>query len=282
MFIGGVMDKLTIGQMAQKNHVSEQTLRYYDKIGLLKPVEIDEENGYRLYSIKQSARLDMIQYMKSLGMSLKDISNQLKNCDIKLIKNILEKKSEQLDSEIEALKFQKVALQRAIMNYERYESSPPDGTITLEFIDRRWIYSYNTDTNFYDFGIEVYEEQLRKLKEDMGVKGLRQQYFCNAGSTVSYENIINRNYISDDLFVFVDCEHVPGNLVTSIPPNLYLCIYCNRFEQEIPYANNLLDEARHLNYTITGDYICEVIIDLPDFIENERGMFFKLQIPVKL
>ena len=60
------MNKLTIGQMAQMNHVSEQTLRYYDKIGIFKPLEIDKQNGYRFYSIKQSARLDMIQYMKSL------------------------------------------------------------------------------------------------------------------------------------------------------------------------------------------------------------------------
>jgi len=276
------MNKLTIGQMAQMNRISEQTLRYYDKIGIFKPLEIDKENGYRLYSIKQSARLDMIQYMKSLGMSLKDISIQLDNCNIKLIKHVLEQKNLQFEKEIELLKFQKIALQRAIMNYERYESSPSDGTIVLEFIDNRWIYSYNTDTNFYDYGIEVYEEQLRKLKEDMDKKGLRNTYFCNAGSTVTYENIIKRNYVSNDLFVFVDNEHVSKELITAIPANTYLCIYCSKFELEIPYANKLLNEAELRNYTITGDYICEVIIDLPDFIENERGMFFKLQVPVKI
>lgn len=276
------MKKLTIGQMAQINGVSEQTLRYYDKIGLLKPVEVDKATGYRFYSIKQSARLDMIQYMQSLGMSLKDISVQLNNCDINLTKHVLVKKSEQIDKQIDSLKFQKIALQRAVENYERYESSPPDGTIVLEFIEKRWIYSYTTDTNFYNFGIEVYEEQLRKLKEDMDSKGLRSTYFCNAGSTVSQENIISRNYVSDKLFVFVDIENVPEKLVTAVPPNTYLCIYCNRFEMEIPYANKLLDEASLRNYTITGDYICEVIVDLPDFIENERGMFFKLQIPVKI
>jgi DNA-binding transcriptional MerR regulator len=275
------MNKLTIGQMARVNGVSEQTLRYYDKIGLLKPVEVDKSTGYRFYSIKQSARLDMIQYMQSLGMSLNDISNQLKNCDVKLIKHVLEQKKLQIDKQIESLQYQKIALQHAVENYERYDSSPPDGTIVLEFIDKRWIYSYKTDTNFYNFGIEVYEEQLRKLKEDMDSKGLHSTYFCNAGSTVSHENIINRNYVSDKLFVFVDIEHVPEKLVSAIPPNTYLSIYCNKFELEIPYANKLLDEADFRNYTITGDYICEVIVDLPDFIENERGMFFKLQIPVK-
>ena len=49
------MEGLTIGQMTKLNNITEQTLRLYDKIGLLKPHIINKENGYRYYSIKQSA-----------------------------------------------------------------------------------------------------------------------------------------------------------------------------------------------------------------------------------
>lgn len=83
------------------------------------------------------------------------------------------------------------------------------------------------------------------------------------------------------MFVFVD-ENVPENLISTIKAGTYLCIYCSRFEQEIPYANRLLDEISDRNYTIAGDYICEVITDLPDLMNGERGMFFKLQIPVRI
>lgn len=275
------MDRLTIGQMSKINNVSEQTLRYYDKIGILKPIEVDKITCYRYYSMKQCATLDMIQYLKSLGMTLKDIEVQLKTYDTKLIKRFLEEKSRNIDAEIEELVHQKNALQRAMRNYERYESSPPDGTIALEYIEKRWIYGCNTNTNFYDYGIEIYEEQLRKLKEDIERNGLPQTYFCNAGSTVAYEQIIKRNFISCDLFVFVD-ENEPEGLIRPIKGGTYLCIYCSRFEQEIPYANRLLDEISERNYTIDGDYICEIITDLPDLMEGERGMFFKLQIPVKI
>ncbi|MGI5998818.1 MAG: MerR family transcriptional regulator [Lutispora sp.] len=276
------MNKLTIGQMAQLNHVSEQTLRYYDKLGLLKPNEVDKETGYRYYSIKQSARLDMIQYMKSLGMSLKDIKEQLNNCDIGLIKSILEQKSKQIDEQIEALKFQKRAVERAIISYERYETSPPDGTIVLEFIGKRKVYSYETEINFYEYGLEAYEEILRNLKQDLKNKGLPQIYFCNAGNIVSQENIMERKFISSEIFVFVDREYVPAQLIKTIPANIYLCIYCNKFDKEISYAYRLLDEIEKCNYTIAGDYICEVIADLPDYDDNERGMFFRLQVPVKI
>ena len=38
---------LTIGQMAELNHVTTQTLRLYDREGLLKPEFQDKSNGYR-------------------------------------------------------------------------------------------------------------------------------------------------------------------------------------------------------------------------------------------
>lgn len=57
------LEKLTIGQMAELNHVSEQTLRLYDREGLMKPRYTDLATGYRYYHITQSARLDMIQPM---------------------------------------------------------------------------------------------------------------------------------------------------------------------------------------------------------------------------
>ena len=41
------LQHLSIGQMAKLNHVSEQTLRLYDKMDLLKPIKLNEETGYR-------------------------------------------------------------------------------------------------------------------------------------------------------------------------------------------------------------------------------------------
>ena len=67
------LQRLTIGQMAKLNQISQQTLRLYDREGLLTPMITDPHTGYRYYHIIQSARLDMIQYMKASGMTLKQI-----------------------------------------------------------------------------------------------------------------------------------------------------------------------------------------------------------------
>lgn len=276
------MDRLSIGQMAELNHISKQTLRYYDRIKLLEPYIVDEETGYRYYSIKQSARLDMIQYMKSLGMKLEDIKIQLDRNEPSLTKNILNKKITQINAQMRELKYQKRAVERTLRSYERYESSPTDGTIVLEFIEKRRIYCIDAGINFYDYEIDVYEKMLRKLKENLISDKLPQVYFCNAGTILRHNNLEQRNFYSSEVFVFVDKDYVPENLTVEIPSNTYLCIYCNKFEKEKEYINKLLDAISRNNYTIVGDYICEVLAELPLLEKNERGMFLRLQVPIKV
>ena len=71
------LHKLTIGQMAELNHVSEQALRLYDREKLLIPDYIDPYTGYRYYHIAQSAQLDLIQSLKAYGMTLRQIRSYL-------------------------------------------------------------------------------------------------------------------------------------------------------------------------------------------------------------
>lgn len=118
------MDPLPIGKMAALNHISVQTLRYYDKIDLLKPLSVNDETGYRYYDIKQSAILDMIQYMKSLGMSLEQIKEQFDKEDIKEIQQILRKQSKNIDEEISKLHHMKKGVEACIRNYNRYLQMP--------------------------------------------------------------------------------------------------------------------------------------------------------------
>lgn len=62
----------TTGKFAKKAGVTERTLRYYDKIGLLKPKKNDE-NSYRLYTDEDFVLLQKILVFKSLGFSLDEI-----------------------------------------------------------------------------------------------------------------------------------------------------------------------------------------------------------------
>ena len=147
---------MSIGKMADINHLSVATLRLYDKLGLIKPEYVDEETNYRFYDIRQNARLDMIAYMKDLGMSLAEIKDVLKKEDLNIIEDILIKKNEQIHKQIDELKRQHERVEQAIRNIERRRKSPTTGTLSLEYIDRRYIWGIDCDKNFYTDGIESY------------------------------------------------------------------------------------------------------------------------------
>ena len=262
-------DYLSIGEMAKMNHITVTTLRLYDELDLLKPVYVNPETNYRYYDIKQNARLDLIQYMKELQMNLKEIKELLDKEDINLIEAILIKKKQQLTMQIKDLQRTKDAISRTIYSLERYRKSPPSGTITLEYIDRRRIYAMHTDINFYEHDLNVYEHLLTQLKND----------YCNAGTFLNKDRFLKQEFVSDRIFVFVD-DHFPEKEIQIIENGMYACIYLDDFHQEIDYAKRLLNYCKMNHLKICGDYICEVLSELSIFDHHERSMFLRLQVPV--
>lgn len=71
------MNKLSIGKMAKMCNVSIQTLRYYDKVDLIKPIFRNESNNYRYYNISQVFRVNIIKYLQYSGLSIQDIKGVL-------------------------------------------------------------------------------------------------------------------------------------------------------------------------------------------------------------
>ncbi|MCM3675409.1 MerR family transcriptional regulator [Peribacillus simplex] len=69
--------------MAKLRSVTVDTLRHYDKIGLLKPYHIDPETGYRYYSISQYEVLGTIKELRRIGFSLGKIKQFLTNRNVK-------------------------------------------------------------------------------------------------------------------------------------------------------------------------------------------------------
>ena len=62
---------LTIGEVAQIKKISIKSLRYYERIGILIPAKINPENGYRYYSSEQMLTVDMIKFLASMDIPLK-------------------------------------------------------------------------------------------------------------------------------------------------------------------------------------------------------------------
>ena len=102
------MNYYKTGQFAKLANVSERTIRYYDKIGLLKPSFV-MENGYRQYSDLDLLKLQKILSLKHLGFSIEEIFPMvMDNTDLKesfdLQIDLIEDKISHLQSLKDALK----------------------------------------------------------------------------------------------------------------------------------------------------------------------------------
>jgi len=92
----------TVNKLSKVSGVSARTLRYYDEIGLLKPVRV-ASSGYRLYSKNELDTLQQILFYRELGFSLDKIKNILYAADFDREKAFehhlaeLRKKRERLD-----------------------------------------------------------------------------------------------------------------------------------------------------------------------------------------
>jgi DNA-binding transcriptional MerR regulator len=275
------MDKISIGRMAELCQTTVQTLRHYDRIGLLKPDYVDEMSGYRYYSIGQCARLDMIMYMKYLGISLDTIKDRLDSDNIGIVPGLLQQQADLIDSKLEQLQHMKQAVQLSIDNYNTVLNAPPNGRIEIQRLPERKMYVYNGKIDIYSHTLDVFEYMLRELRKQANVRHLPMTYFCNVGSLIRRSALLQHSFVSTELFVFVNNEFPDSEGIETIPEGDYACTYCSDFFSERDYADRLREYITEHGYEIAGDYVCEVVADLHIIPQQQRNMFMKLQIPVR-
>ena len=100
---------MQIKEFAEQIGVSVRTLHYYDEIGLLKPSEVDAQNGYRFYDERSLERMQEILFYRELDFSLKTIAQILSSPDydkqqaLTRQRKLLLAKKERLERLIDAL-----------------------------------------------------------------------------------------------------------------------------------------------------------------------------------
>jgi DNA-binding transcriptional MerR regulator len=62
-----------IGDFSKLSRVSSKALRYYDEIGLFRPIHVDAATGYRYYSLSQLPRLYRLLVLRDLGFPLEQM-----------------------------------------------------------------------------------------------------------------------------------------------------------------------------------------------------------------
>src|SRR6266446_649468 len=73
---------VSIGTLAKRSGVTVETIRYYERIGLL-PAPPRSPGGYRVYSSVHAERLQFVRRARDLGLSLDEVRHLLSLADQK-------------------------------------------------------------------------------------------------------------------------------------------------------------------------------------------------------
>lgn len=112
-------DIYSIGELVKQLNINKETIRYYERIGLISETTRDK-NGYRIYTKEDMEKIKFILIVKNFGFSLKEISTLIHDeilCgDIKCIKKIVEDKVNEINAKINQLAATKRLLEKVKKN----------------------------------------------------------------------------------------------------------------------------------------------------------------------
>ena len=142
------------GEMARLHNISKQTLFYYDKIGLLCPMEKDPATGYRYYHLQQCEDLDIILMLKDLGMSLKEIRAFRSQPSAWARIGILESQAHLIQEKIKGLSRVRSRVNKIVKNLKTSLSVPPFDT-GIRWMDPRPIICETVPPPHDEYALEL-------------------------------------------------------------------------------------------------------------------------------
>jgi DNA-binding transcriptional MerR regulator len=77
--------RLSVGQVAAAAGMTTKALRHYDRVGLFRPDEVDDQTGYRWYRADRLARARLIAALRGVGVPLDEVAQCLRDDDPVLV-----------------------------------------------------------------------------------------------------------------------------------------------------------------------------------------------------
>lgn len=172
---------LKIGQVCNLYGISLDTLRYYDRKGLLKPI-VDQQSGYRYYSFEHLDTLEMLLIAKNLEIPLEEMKKSMDLETVGGYLDIFEKQSkliEEKQKRFDILLQYTTRMTKLLQQVQSHENDKSFGNVVTE---------HNLDVTIY----EVPLNRLFAMKENLAfgqIESFEQWFFY----TVNAQGIVEDN-----------------------------------------------------------------------------------------
>ena len=227
----------SVGEAAKAVHTTSETLRHYDRIGLVKPSKKDEWTKYRYYTEQDIVRLNTVRALQLMDLSLQEIKKVLAYDDLEKIIDFLAQAEKKADEKIAALQYSKSKIQLAKADYEKKLQGRENlnGIILKDLPERVILLSDTLEVptldNLWNYLSHFYDKVTPALKEQFSFEDLAGIYTANG---------ITRLFAVCTRYVNIDGLKV-------LPKGKYLCANCTEENRE-----QILRELIHIAQTKYG------------------------------
>jgi MerR family transcriptional activator of bmr gene len=217
------MDKklFSIGEVSKIKGITKKALRFYERIGLLKPYYVSPYNKYRYYSIDQFVSIDIIKALRVMDISPLDIKAVFKNKDTREAMQFLDLQKEKAAQKIEELR-------QVIGNIEGVQHliSHSLSSISHPGVYRRQIEQRDiVSLPFHNFG-SIEDAMIEFAKFD---RIITEHHLLNTYETGILFQSVGREFVPSSIFNTVAVtENSDSSITSTLPAGEYLCVCCNR------------------------------------------------------
>lgn len=267
----------TTGEFAKICGVNKKTLFHYDNIGLFSP-ELKKENGYRYYSYHQLSIFGIISSLKEVKMPLKEIKTYIDKRTPNLLIELLEKKTIDINNEIEKLNNIK-ALMESTISFTKKACNIDANTITLEEHEEEYLVktplTYKEPFIGDDEESFLYECINFMDNYDLGDDGM-------IGSIIKGEDIMNGDFESYSyLFTKVNKDYKKYTISIK-PKGLYVTAYHKGGYETIDKTYKKLLEFFNQNNLYMGDFVYEEYLLYDISVRDSNEYLTQISAEVKM
>lgn len=209
----------SIGETAKLLGVSTQTLRYYDRENILKPVYTNDQTGYRYYSYTQFHTIDRVKYLQGFGLSLEEIGTILRDGTVKELLPALAARKEALLEQINETVEQIKDIDWYIQYFTFTGLSPENSGFYRVRLPERYVLEVPCDPEepLGDMEIRLAE---KKGKAPYSELPFRRQY----GYRIRMEDLLRREFRPSSYFIFTKSrpDHICPDIQV-IPAGDFVC-----------------------------------------------------------
>lgn len=212
----------SISELAKYFNISNQTLHFYDKTGLLKPTYVNPQTGYRYYNQEQFNKMFTIIELKNIGFSLEEIAEIQKHRDLSSMESVIRKNHDILTHKIDELVEIRNRTEYYLDVIEASKHPRKSADIRLEHIPSRKLFYVKVDFSIKELSKYV-EITYKSYVKASGLSGglLRKTPLGKMVFTMDESSLLNkkfRYYSGIGLTVPYDTEH---RSVIEIKESLY-------------------------------------------------------------